>query len=53
LLESVISKIEKDVDAVRLVNNLAANSEEAARLFAEHPHGIESLKVFLVSPQPI
>jgi hypothetical protein len=48
LLTAVVSKMANDVDAVRLVNNLAANSEQSALLIANTPGSIEALKVYFI-----
>ncbi len=44
LLESVIQRLETDVDAVRLVNNLAANCKRSAELFVSAPGSMQALK---------
>mmetsp|Transcript_29855 Transcript_29855/g.46805 ORF Transcript_29855/g.46805 Transcript_29855/m.46805 type:complete len:403 (-) Transcript_29855:322-1530(-) len=44
LLDSVVQRLEKDVDAVRLVNNLVANSEESAELFVRVRGSVQALK---------
>jgi hypothetical protein len=45
LLVAVVSRMESDVDAVRLVNNLAANSSQSAILFSNVANSIQALKV--------
>ena len=45
LLEAVVARLHSDVDAVRLVNNLAANSGVSAALFVKTPGAVEALKV--------
>ena len=45
LLPAVVDRMESDVDAVRLVNNLGANSAQSALLFANVPGSIQALKV--------
>lgn len=45
LLVAVVSRMESDVDAVRLVNNLAANSAQSALLFSNVSGSIQALKV--------
>jgi hypothetical protein len=44
---AVVARMENDVDAVRLVNNLAANSVQSALLFSSVPGSIQALKVWL------
>eukprot|EP00286_Rhodomonas_abbreviata_P000483 CAMPEP_0181291150 /NCGR_PEP_ID=MMETSP1101-20121128/1809_1 /TAXON_ID=46948 /ORGANISM="Rhodomonas abbreviata, Strain Caron Lab Isolate" /LENGTH=391 /DNA_ID=CAMNT_0023395513 /DNA_START=191 /DNA_END=1366 /DNA_ORIENTATION=- len=44
LLKSVVRRLETDVDAVRLVNNLVANSEQSAELFVSVPESVDALK---------
>mmetsp|Transcript_46791 Transcript_46791/g.146711 ORF Transcript_46791/g.146711 Transcript_46791/m.146711 type:complete len:398 (-) Transcript_46791:23-1216(-) len=44
LLEAVVERLETDVDAVRVINNLAANCTESARLFIQVPGSIRALK---------
>jgi hypothetical protein len=43
--ESFFLYLQDDVDAVRLVNNLAANSETSSQLFVEVDGSVEALKV--------
>jgi hypothetical protein len=45
LLMAVVARMENDVDAVRLVNNLAANSVQSALLFSNVPGSVQALKV--------
>lgn len=44
LLPAVIKRLETDVDAVRLVNNLAANCMRSAELFVNVPGSMDALK---------
>jgi hypothetical protein len=44
LLPAVIERLETDVDAVRLVNNLAANCMRSAELFVNVPGSLDALK---------
>lgn len=44
LLQAVIKRLETDVDAVRLVNNLAANCMRSAELFVNVPGSMDALK---------
>jgi len=44
LLPAVIQRLETDVDAVRLVNNLAANCMRSAELFVTTPGSMDALK---------
>eukprot|EP00960_Hanusia_phi_P050120 760006-Hanusia_phi.AAC.5 len=44
LLEAVVERLETDVDAVRVINNLAANCIDCARLFIQVPGSIQALK---------
>jgi len=44
LLPAVIQRLETDVDAVRLVNNLAANCMRSAELFVNVPGSMDALK---------
>mmetsp|Transcript_39631 Transcript_39631/g.93863 ORF Transcript_39631/g.93863 Transcript_39631/m.93863 type:complete len:392 (-) Transcript_39631:78-1253(-) len=44
LLDSVVQRLETDVDAVRLVNNLVANSLKSAELFVQVEGSVDALK---------
>jgi len=44
LLDSVVQRLETDVDAVRLVNNLAANCKRSAELFVLAAGSMDALK---------
>ncbi len=44
--DAVVRPLQDDVDAVRLVNNLAANSERSARMFVQVDGSVAALKVF-------
>jgi hypothetical protein len=44
LLPAVIERLEHDVDAVRLINNLAANCMRSAQLFVNVPGSLKALK---------
>jgi hypothetical protein len=44
LLPAVIQRLETDVDAVRLINNLAANCMHSAELFVKVPGSLDALK---------
>merc|ERR1712216_86922 len=44
LLDAIVKRLETDVDAVRLVNNLAANCLRCAQLFVMVPGSVDALK---------
>ena len=44
LLDAIVQRLETDVDAVRLVNNLAANCLRCAQLFVMVPGSMDALK---------